>query len=111
MKDNNNIPPFYPGQKVMAVNTHSQRDFIKGDKFVVSAVYQLSCCKVWVVQIGLSLGVMRSGLTKCRCGTFFKTGAYNVYDCNMFRPVQEQTFPLMTYAKVMEKEKELISAN
>ena len=46
-----NIPPFYVGQRVVAIVDHSQGAFKKGDEFTVTSIY-FGCCQ-WLVTIGI----------------------------------------------------------
>jgi len=113
-----NIAPFYIGQKVVYITGNNMP---KGTIDVVADIKQ-DLCGCWFI----SLSKNKSSLVRetnplasiIQCGTchkmFGREGWVKLdyyWLASSFRPVQEQTFPLITYEKVMEKEKQLISAN
>lgn len=107
MKDKLNIPPFYIGQKVVAIKDHTQGYFNKGDEFVVKGI-EKTCC-VWVIIIGVRTGW---NISICVCRKSINNpndmGRFNVAS---FAPLQQQSYPLMTFSKIVEKEKEEILIN
>jgi len=96
------IPPFYVGQKVVAIDSHSLGYWKKGDEFTVLSIKR-GCCE-WEIDIGI-----RHLLPFTRCGVCLSVFPSDfMYRCSRFRPLQEATMPLMTFSNIKEKEKEEI---
>lgn len=107
--ENKNIPPFYVGQKVEYITGNNMPKY---SKHIVSNVYK-SPCGCWMIDINNTSKIQTLGEHSywecCECkGKIYDYNFYGWY-ATSFRPIQEQTFPLMTYSKVIEKE--LVSAN
>lgn len=95
----NNLPPFYVGQKVVCIQSHSRGHFKKGDVFTVKSVLK-PCCN-WTIDIGF-----RSSYDLMRCSCL-NTYPYNGhYLAAAFRPLEELKPPLLTFEKIKEVEKE-----
>lgn len=106
MNNLSNLPPFYIGQKVVAIKNHSQGVFKKGDTFTVLGVSK-HCCK-WCIEIGIQ------GMGKWECSVCNVEHPHIkewFMHADMFSPIQEQSYPLMTFSKIVEKEKEQILIN
>lgn len=92
---NINLPPFYVGQRVVAIKDSgpipTMISYNKGDEFIVSITKQSRTKKEW------------------HCG-FTTRPPDEYYDCNSFVPV-EQNFQSITIEKVLELEMPLISVN
>lgn len=109
-----NLPPFYPGQKVVAIYDHSMGRFKKGDEFCIHGIKPSGCkCGGWEVNIGLIREFLdREGITECHdCnfGALNPTPFYWFSSCR-FAPVKEQ-FATISYTKILEEENKLISVN
>ena len=104
----NNLPPFYVGQKVVAIFTHTQGLFIKGQIFTVKNIFLSKCkCKAWSITIGL---YSNNPLKECAyCHTVWSNDFSFIAE--RFAPLQELVFPSLTMSRVIEKERELISMN
>lgn len=99
-----NLPPFYVGQKVIAVRSHSQGVFNKGDVFTVTGVIR-KCCG-WNVSIGIP-----STKPSWHCGICDRSHHSETewfFSQRMFTTAQEKNFPLMTFTQIKETEKEEI---
>lgn len=106
---NKSIPPFYVGQRVVAIQDHSQLDFKKGDEFTVHSV-SYGCCG-WDVTIGITINHV--GLWVCvRCSnkSIILKGDEIKYAASRFAPITS-TFQSIEYREVLEKEREFVSAN
>jgi len=97
-----NLPPFYVGQKVVAIKSHSQGIFKKGDVFKVKALMK-PCC-YWVCDIGIE---NISDIMECNCGNEYKSSVWAIA-CHVLAPIQEAKPPLMTFTQIKETEKEEI---
>jgi hypothetical protein len=96
----NNLPPFYIGQKVIAIKTHSQGTFIKGVSYKVTNYIKCDC-GVWWISVG---GTTDRINRRCTCGHLTPTYGLSHGDSRLLAPIQEQTFPLISYSKVLEQE-------
>ena len=104
----NNLPPFYVGQKVVAVASHSQGLFKQGQIFTIKSVFISKCkCNDWSVTIGYT---SNNKLKECStCGAVWDNDFS--FSATRFAPLQESVFPSLTMSRVIEKERELISMN
>lgn len=97
MENLNNLPPFYVGQKVVAINPGNWKDAngcasCGPDKGDVVLVTRLLFDEEWCI------------VTK-------EFGDDDWYPCSEFRPLTESPFPSLTMSRVVEKESILISMN
>ncbi len=107
MENLNNLPPFYVGQKVVCVKTHTRGIYKKGQVFTVQNIYMQTCGCQWVINIGYYSDIPTM---KCStCGLVYKNDS--AFKCTSFKPLQESVFPSLTMSKVLEKESQLISMN
>lgn len=96
----NNLPPFYVGQKVVAVLNHSQGAFTSGQEFVIESVEKY-CCK-WLVTVGIKSPAI---LFNCTCGkTYSKNTGLHEFCSTAFKAIDEQNFQAITFEKVLETE-------
>jgi len=106
--DNLNIPPFYVGQTAEYITGIAMP---KHSKHTVTEVYR-EPCGCWGIQINntfLDEGMFEIGeLVECEeCGKEYKNvRTYNFWSPYSFRPIQEQTFPLITLSQIKVKETE-----
>jgi hypothetical protein len=110
MNNLNNLPPFYIGQKVVYI---TGKIMPKDSIHIVSDIKREDC-GCWVISInGYKL---HSSLPpkpyKCftcdSCGgimleTWTSNDGFDGWNPNSFRAIQEQSFPLLTYSKVLEE--------
>lgn len=98
------LPPFYVGQKVVALTTCKDNFRIKGKIYVVKELIQRTCCNSWLIDIGDIFPYKHNG--KCgSCGALNKKENNNIYWhlSTRFAPIQEQEFKQTTYSKVLEE--------
>lgn len=110
--ENLNLPPFYPGQKVVSLVASSIYKLKKGD--IVTVLYcekcRCSCDSGWVVFIKEFVGKNGSYFCKtCKLkATESETHAYGYSD--NFAPLEEK-FEHISLSKVIEIETCLVSEN
>lgn len=105
MENNINLPPFYVGQRVVAIKDHSQGFFKKGQEFKVTGMYPYICkCKSgWTITVGQ---VHFSPLHEPCCGickTRFERKGQRQFETIAFAPIEEQEFKAVTFKKIMEE--------
>lgn len=110
MENLNNLAPFYVGQKAVCIkheidewideNTGQEMSGPKANEIIIVSKCFLNNNKWEINLIGYGNHINDS---------------FNVIDTNtgrfLFKPIQEQSFPLIKLSKVIEKEKQLVSAN
>lgn len=104
MNPNLSLPPFYVGQKVVAITNHPTDAFSIGDEFTVTGVYS-SCCG-FCITIGIESNPY--GQYCIHCKRMVMKIEENLYDSTRFRPLESAPLPLMTFSQIKEKEKEEI---
>lgn len=97
MKDLN-LPPFYVGQRVVAIKDHSQGRYKKGEEFIVLNI-KIGCCSKWVIDIGIRSGILTKMCYVCSSIRIQD----NHYGAIAFAPI-ESTFQTISYSKVIEEE-------
>lgn len=112
MNNELNLPPFYVGQKVVALRSVKTElnGIVKGTVYTVKELTQCTCGE-WKVDVGL----MVSKTGRCLCATcdspYGVTGSRVIYvAAPLLAPVQEN-FQSISLEKVLEKETALISVN
>lgn len=104
------LPPFYIGQTVICLKTVIKKSIIKDITYKVDGIqkcphgtYYISC------GVKHNLKKVNSFCTCCNS----KMNDYGYYweFTKNFSPLQESTFPSLTFKEVIKKEKELISMN
>lgn len=103
-----NLPPFYVGQKVVAVNNSAL--WKKGQEFTIKSITK-SCC-YWEVDINLSAP---NGISFFRCYICnrkhgLKPGDPIYPDAYCFAPLEEK-FEVISYKKVIKREQPVICRN
>jgi hypothetical protein len=98
--ENNDLPPFYVGQEVVANSNHHQNTFKKGDEFIVQSI--LKCGKEWAITIGIN----RYGRCRC-CGKISYT--HHFY-ANRFSP-KHKFGAFISMKEFTEKQLEIIGVN
>lgn len=97
---NNNLPPFYVGQRIVALKTSLKKDglqIIKGNHYTVYDVYKCSGCKNWIVElVELRLPPLHNFNIKCCVKSDNLTHAGG--NAKNFAPIQEN-FQSITYQK------------
>lgn len=94
--------PFYVGQEVEAVKTHSQGHFKKGDKFSITGVYKSDClCPGWDVTIGVQYTRPVHHCSKCRIYNIPNVGEHRFYS-GLFRPITP-AMQAVTFEKITEQ--------
>lgn len=108
-----NLPPFYPTQKVVCVDTSTEINVThpvgnvlkRGQEYIVLDV-KFQCCK-WVVDIGIPSIAAK---VYCSCGNKYPSSKERWFRADRFRPIQEN-FQEISYSEVVKEEKRLVSAN
>lgn len=103
----NNLAPFYVGQKVVCIKTHTIGIYKQGQVFTITDVYIQKCGCKWVVNIGVFSNIPTMECSSCG----FNYSQDNGFAASSFKPLQESVFPSLTMSKVLEKESQLISMN
>lgn len=101
--EKNNIPPFYVGQKVVAIRNHSTGLFKKGDTFNITGIFMSDCsCKEWEVTVGV---VTDKPKVCCAvCGETYEKKSYqSEFKAYCFAPIIEN-FEAISFEKVLEQE-------
>lgn len=98
------IPPFYIGQRVVAIRDHSKGNFKKGDEFVIQNIRPNTCnCIGWEVYIGINNPIWFFQICY-HCKAFYPTDNGKMYYRHTsFAPILEDFKP-MEYTTVIEKE-------
>ena len=107
-----NLPPFHIGQKVVYIGFKMPN----GSIHTVSKIKQNSCGCFAIAINGQDWGSNSpDDLLVCTvCGEdnpAIGNGLLRGWCAASFRPIQQQNFPLMTFSKIVEKEKEEILIN
>lgn len=106
MKENN-LPPFYVGQKVVAVEPHEC--FKIGDTFTVTGIYRQKCkCGGWVVSVGIAHISDRRSCLDCRTFNMPLLSPEWTFKASRFAPIESQ-FQSISFKEVVEIESPLIS--
>lgn len=101
--DNINMPPFYIGQKVVAIkNSKSGATYKKGEIHTVLNILKCDCGR-YLIDIGFK--VIQGTGTRCDVCQKSVNKDYVWYcDSRSFAPaIQEQEFKQTTYSKVLEE--------
>lgn len=98
------IPPFYVGQKIVAITDGPGRVFKKGDKFIVHSICK-KCC-FWRVTVGIRIMngvkyIMCSG-----CGNQTPVGLEWEFIATRFKPLDEG-FKEMEFLEVVKEEEKM----
>lgn len=103
-----NLPPFYVGQKVVALEDSLDGLFKKGDEFRVTSIKKCTGCNAWEITIGIATGYDFKRCVICNCLEIIKSEA--PFLAKRFAPV-EMSFQEISYSKVMEEEKKFVGVN
>jgi hypothetical protein len=102
-----NLPPFYIGQRVVAVT--STLFISKGLEYRVIDMYYRSCCKKWSIYIGyVDIGEHYCPVHNTTHKPRVLKGVY--HNAKYFAPIEEN-FQSISLEKVLEKETPLIGVN
>jgi len=102
-----NLPPFYVGQKVVAIENSGTGRFKKGDKFIVNG-NKFLWESVWCIDIGHKNPVAPKMQYR---GRTISTGDDIWWTLSsMFAPIEEN-FQSISLEKILEEETKLISVN
>ena len=96
-----NLPPFYTGQQIIAIEDHKQGHFKKGDVFTVTGVY-LGCCNKWWITIGIPQSAKNTRCVTCGTRTPNNTGQAR-FDSKRFAPILSN-FKRISFTKCIENE-------
>ena len=107
--ENLNLPPFYPGQKVVLLKTSVKHDLKKGTNLTVAYCIKSDCNCGWIVMVK-DLPESGSGYYDCECGKHTVVKDYNCGAAQYFAPLEEK-FEHISLSKVIEIETCLVSEN
>lgn len=111
MENLKNLPPFYEGQQVVYLtginapknSIHTIREIIKMP------------CGCWFLDINKTIiGRVEAEYVYCadhQSDAVKKTRITSYWNSKSFAPLQQSKFPLIEYREVIEKERQLITAN
>lgn len=106
-----NIPPFYPGQKIVRIGktVHFEHGIVFKDKVYTCAGCLMCNCGRWKVML-LEFPAPENSECDCVCG--FNNGYQKYYSGHAvyFAPVVEN-FQSISLEKILEEETKLISVN
>lgn len=88
---------FYIGQKVVAIKDHTDKDFLKGEEFIVLDIKKACHCCVIKISTKEYLGFMT-----CSNCSFEKRYGFYYFNENMFAPIQEHEISEMTFEEAIE---------
>jgi len=91
---------FKVGQKVVCVKDHSDKLFIKGQRFRVYGIKVEPCCGLKTIDVGIK---SNHTLIECVCGAEVKNDNY--FSLKLFRPLDE-TFAEEVLSNIKEQIKE-----
>lgn len=99
------MEPFYIGQRVVCIETHSWGAVIKDQIYIIKGVKTSCEHHPWIVDVGI-----KADTWTCGCGTCGKPEITDIWwiCATRFAPIQEKFEPI-TFSKIMEEE--LISVN
>lgn len=107
-----NLPPFYVGQKVVALVdfTHPDVQLKKGNEYIVLELKQCSVCKRWDIGFTPVIKGYENGYWRC-CGKKDKvSGKYFMASSEKFAPITEN-FQSISLTEVLKEETKLIGVN
>lgn len=95
----NNLPPFYSGQPVVMISFSTSR-YKNGD--IGNVKKQIKCeCGEWYVSTKEN---SYGDCTCVECGNYIGKDSHVYRKSTAFAPIQQQSFPLMTFEKIAESE-------
>lgn len=106
-----NLPPFYVGQRVVALITIVKPyiSLVKGTEYIVLDLYQCQICKEW--NVGFARFIKDATVRKLTCCTKdYNAPPYYYAGATRFAPITEN-FQSISLEKVLETETPLISVN
>lgn len=101
----NNLAPFYVGQKVVYITGYNMP---KNTVCVVTAVFKKPYCNCWHIDInkpnpgGLYNHPGKYNCTECGSVYTVHESQLRGWAASSFRPLQEQSFPLIKYTRVLK---------
>lgn len=108
MNNKLNLPPFYVGQKIVALTNGCNGNLIKNNEYTVKSI-RFRCC-AWLVDVGIV--DLESDESECStCKKTYKFEKIWWLSYILFAPIEKQNLPLMTFSQIKEKEQEQILIN
>jgi len=106
MNNLNNLPPLYIGQKVVYITGYNMP---KDSIHIVKDVFKIKCCNTWIISITTPF-IIGKGYHLCSCCNTELSSDFilNIpknqsFSASSFRAIESQSFPLLTYSKVLEE--------
>lgn len=100
--ENKSIPPFYVGQRVVCVKTHSQQSVVKDREYIVSEIIPSFCgCRDFIVRVA-GVYSTSSKVICITCGIKgFNAELLSLLGADLFAPITESMQPV-TFEKIAE---------
>jgi hypothetical protein len=96
-----NLSPFYIGQKVVCIKSHSLGLVEKGKEYVIKDIQNGLCSHYpWLVDVGQQRTSNLAGCEICQKLDFGPTKDYVSH--TLFTPIEEQQFSKVTYTEILE---------
>jgi hypothetical protein len=111
--ENKLIPPFYVGQEVVVLKQIKllTKTIKRGSVVKITAIYRGECgCSYWNVSIGIKETGPGTPMECGRCSAVIFRKEETIHPAQYFAPITSQ-FQSIEYREVLEKERELVSAN
>lgn len=102
-----NLPPFYVGQKVVALKT--MKFILKDNTYTVANCFQCKKCKEWHVLLSEFIEKSNAHYT-CYCGDTFDNLQNAGAGAKRFAPIEEK-FQSISFKEVIKIESPLIGIN
>jgi hypothetical protein len=102
-----NLPPFYIGQKIVAIRNHKQGRFKQGEIFTVTGITNCPVCGFIKINIGISNPLKLYNCSECGSDYMKENNAADFHPIS-FRPLDEMKAPMLTFKQIKEVEKEEI---
>lgn len=103
-----NLPPFFIGQKVVALANGVTTNLVKDVGYIVLGLNK--CCGIWSINVGLIVTSGAVGISCSGCGRRLSNGNPRWIHSKHFKPAEE-TFQSIFLTRVLEVETKLISQN
>lgn len=107
-----NLPPFFPGQRIVAIKTVLNKDgigVVKGKEYTVRSCSKTCKCANYMVCVGL-VNSTGGSLVCMKCGVRGADSSTVKVGSQYFAPITEN-FQSISLEKVLETETPLISVN
>ncbi len=111
-----NLSPFYVGQKVVGLMNHN--NIVKDKVYTITGIREMCgcglCCNIDNITASSvdNTIILKGQLVECStCLKRYYSDGLCYYKTQRFAPIQQQSYPLMSFSKIVEKEKEEVLIN